>query len=308
MRSRSRQRHASWIDGEFMYRLIAATVLALALGLAPALAATKVTVNGVPISDLEISSRVKLMKLEGGGNNQKATEQLIEDQLKIQEAKRLGVVISDGEVDSAFQTVARNVKVSTDKLRELLTQNGVSIDTMRLRLRAALAWQRLGDVAIKARVQLSDIDLDKQAEAKLGAESSFDYILKEVLFVAADRSPVSRTADANRYRAAYKGCDTAVQVSLGFTDAAVRDLGRRHATQLPDALATELAKINVGGISKPRVVEGGVSMLAICSKESARDLTFIKNKLRSEEGSKAMAAEAEKYLAELRKKAKIVYN
>jgi len=291
-----------------MFRLIAATVVALAIGLSPALAATKVTVNGVPISDLEISARTKLLKLEGGGSLQKARDQLIDDQLKIGEAKRLGITVSDADVDGAFQTVARNIKVSTDKLRDILTQNGVSIDTMRLRLRAALAWQRLGDVAIKARVQLSEVELDKEASAKLSADSSYDYILKEVLFVAGGKSPASRTGDANRYRAAFKGCDSAVQVSLNFTDAAVRDMGRRHATQLPDAIAAELGKLNVGGITKPRVVDGGVSMLAICEKEEARDLTFIKSKLRNEQGGKAMAAEADKYLADLRKKANIVYN
>ncbi len=85
-------------------------------------------------------------------------------------------------------------------------------------------------------------------------------------------------------------------------------MGRRHATQLPEALAKELAALNIGGITKPRVTESGVSMLAVCSKTSARDTTFLKNKLRSQQGNEAMKAESEKYLAELRSKAKIVRN
>jgi peptidyl-prolyl cis-trans isomerase SurA len=292
-----------------MLRLLAVTLVGLMLTVAPSLAATKATVNGVPISDVQISQRVKLMKLEGGGSTQKALVQLSEDQLKLQEAKRLGVTIADSQVDDAFQTVARNVKLSTDKLREVLAQNGVNLDTMRERLRAALAWQAVSTLAIKARIQISDVDLDKEAEASLSPENNFDYILKEVLFVSSGKaSAASRTSDANRYRNAYKGCDSAVDVSLGFTDAAVRDMGRRHATQLPDAISAELAKLNVGGITKPRVVETGVSMLAICAKESAKDLTFIKSKLRNEQGSKAMDAEAEKYLEELKKKAQISYN
>ena len=158
------------------------------------------------------------------------------------------------------------------------------------------------------RVNISDLELDKAASAKLDQSSSYDYILKEVLFITAGKNASGRTGEANKYRAAFKGCDTAVQVSLNFTDAAVRDMGRRHATQLPEALAAELAKLNVGGITKPRVTEGGVSMLAICSKSEARDTTFVKNKLRSEQGGEAMKAEAEKFKAELRKKAKIAYN
>ena len=98
-----------------------------------------------------------------------------------------------------------------------------------------------------------------------------------------------------------------MQLSLSYTDAAVVDIGRRHATQLPEAIAKELAGLNVGGITKPRVVDNGVSMLAVCSKACARDLTFVKDQIRAEQGGEALQKEAEVYLAELRNKANIVY-
>lgn len=288
-----------------MLRLIAAMLIGLSLSVMPVLAATAVTVNGVPISDLEVAARVKLLALEGGGGTSKAMDQLINEQLQMQEAKRLGISISETQVDGAFQNVARNVNLSTDKLNELLRSRGVSADTMRNRLRAALAWQQITQAVVRDRVKMSDLELDQQASAQLGAELSYDYILKEVLFITTGNAS-ARTAQANKYRAAFQGCDSAVQLSLNYTDAAVRDMGRRHATQLQEALAKELAGLNVGGITKPRVTEQGVSMLAICAKTAARDTSFIKNKLRSEQGNEAMKAEAAKYLEELRKKAQIV--
>lgn len=292
-----------------MNRLLAATLLGtmLSLGaLAPAYAATAVTVNGVAIDDKEVAARVQLMKLEGGGGTSKALDSLITEQLQLQEAQRLGIEISEQQVSDAFAQVARNVKLSTDKLTELLRSNGVGDATMKARLRAALAWQKVSEVAIRSRVKMSDLQLDQQAQASLTTDMSYDYVLKEVLFIGGKAS--ARTGEANRYRAAFQGCDSAVDVSLKFTDAAVRDMGRRHATQLPEALAKELAGLNVGGITKPRVTEGGVSMLAVCSKTAARDTTFVKNKLRNEQGQDAFKAEAEKYLAELRQKARIVRN
>jgi peptidyl-prolyl cis-trans isomerase SurA len=288
-----------------MLRLIAAMLIGLSLSVMPALAATAVTVNGVPISDLEVAARVKLLALEGGGGTSKAMDQLINEQLQLQEAKRLGISISETQVDGAFQNVARNVNLSTDKLNELLRSRGVSVDTMRNRLRAALAWQQLSQAVVRDRVQVSDLELDQQASAQLGAEMSYDYILKEVLFITTGNAS-ARTGQANKYRSAFQGCDSAVQLSLNYTDAAVRDMGRRHATQLPEALAKELAGLNVGGITKPRVTEQGVSMLAVCAKTAARDTSFIKNKLRSEQGTEAMKVEAEKYLEELRSKAQII--
>lgn len=291
-----------------MLRLIAALLIGFTLSVMPAFAATKVTVNGVPISDIEISQRTKLLALEGGGGTKKAMEQLVDEQLQLQEAKRMNIVITDAQVDDAFTNVARNIKVSSDKLRQILAQAGVNMDTMKARLRAAIAWQQVSGMVVASRVKLSDLELDKAASAKIDQSSSYDYILKEVLFITTGKNASGRTGEANKYRAAFKGCDTAVQVSLNFTDAAVRDMGRRHATQLPEALAAELGKLNVGGITKPRVTESGVSMLAICSKNEARDTSFVKNKLRSEQGNEAMKAEAEKFKGELRQKAKIIYS
>jgi peptidyl-prolyl cis-trans isomerase SurA len=297
-----------------LLRLAAAAALGLTLSLTAmtpaAFAATKITVNGEPISDLQIDARVKLFRLEGKSGADGAREELITEALQLQEAKRLGIVVTDSEVENAVQSVARNLKVSTDKLYQILAQAAVSVDTFKSRMRAAIAWQKIQQMAIAPQVQLSDVELDQQAAAELDEQSSFDYILKEVLFVMPQSggNASRRTSEANAYRKSFGGCDSAVQLSLSYTDAAVRDLGRRHATQLPEAIADELAGLNVGGISKPRVVEGGVSMLAICSKTAARDTTFIKNNLRQKAGNEAMKAEAEEYLADLRKKARIVFN
>lgn len=294
-----------------MGRAVAALLIGLVMivgAAVPAFAVTKVTVNGTPISDVQVSQRVKLFALEGRSGSKAALEELIDEALMVQEAKRVGIEISESQVDDAFLGVARNIKVSADKLREILTANGVSQDTLRDRLRAALAWNQVTQNVIMARVQISDVELEQQAEAKMDASMEFDYILKEVLFVApGGKGASARTAQANQYKKSFQGCDSAVQLSLSYTDAAVLELGRRHATQLPEAIAKELAKLNVGGITKPRVVENGVSMLAVCSKSVAEDTTFVKSNLRSQEGNQQLGAEQKKYLAELRQKGKIIY-
>ena len=293
--------------------------LCLAVGLALIAVAVqaqsvRVTVNGTPITDQQINDRANLLRIEGqGGSNsnriQLATEQLIDDQIKLDEAERIGVSISDAQVDSAFANVASNMRSSVSNLNSILAQNGVNPNTLRDRLKAALAWQRVVQQVLTSRVQLSELELETQAAQQVTPALSFDYILKEVLFVIPQGSGISasrRTAEANQYRSRYTGCDAAVDLAIQFTDAAVRDLGRRHATQLPEPLANELAGLTVGQISSPRVVEGGVSMLAICEKAQAEDLTFLTEELRQEEGTDALQAEAEAYLERLRAAASII--
>jgi peptidyl-prolyl cis-trans isomerase SurA len=291
-----------------MVRTLGAFLLGLMLvaGTAlPALAAVKATVNGVSITDTQVSLRLKLFQLEGKSGSKGALEELIDEQVMIQEAKRLGISVSDAQVDEAVLQVARNLKMSRDKLIGVLQQAAVNIDTLKDRLRANLAWNQVIQAAVMPRVALSDAELDQKAQGELNASNSFDYILKEVIFLGKGSS--GRTGQANQYRKSFQGCDNAVQLSLSYTDAAVIDVGRRHATQLPPAIAKELAGLNVGGITKPRVVEQGVSMLAVCSKSEAKDTTFIKSTIQQEAGDDELKAEAAKYLKEVRAKSKIIY-
>ena len=291
-----------------MVRTLGALLIGLALlagSALPAAAATKATVNGVSISDTQVSLRLKLFQLEGKSGAKGALDELVEEQVMLQEAKRLGITVSDAQVDEAVLQVARNLKMSRDKLIQTLQQAAVNIDTLKDRLRANLAWNQVVSSVVSQRVQISDAELDQRAQSELTAANSFDYILKEVIFIGKGSS--ARTGQANQYRKSFQGCDNAVQLSLSYTDAAVIEVGRRHATQLPEPIAKELAGLNVGGITKPRVVENGVSMLAACSKSEAKDTTFIKGNIQQTAGNDALKAEAAKYLQEVKQKAKIIY-
>jgi peptidyl-prolyl cis-trans isomerase SurA len=278
----------------------------LALGSASsAMAATVVTVNGEPISDVQVDQRLRLFNLEGNRTGRSgAQQQLIDEAIQMQEAARLGINVSNAQVDEALLQIARNMSLSRDKLMEVLQQGGVTSDTLQDRLRAAIAWNAVQETAVSSQVQVSELELDQQAAQQIQDFQTFDYILKEVIFVGGG----GRSGQANQYRSSFAGCDSAVDLSLAYTDVAVVDIGRRHATQLPDALARELAGLNVGGISKPRVVETGVSMLAVCEKVQAQDLTFVKGGLREEAGGDALKQEAEAYMERLRSQAKIIYN
>jgi len=290
-----------------LQRACGAMFIGLALAftsVAPAMAATVVTVNGEPISDIQVDQRLRLFRMEGNNTGRNgAMEQLIDEAVQIQEAKRLGINVSNAQVDEALLQIARNLNVSRDRLQQMLQQGGVSGTTLQDRLRAAIAWNGVVQSAVVPQVQISELDLDQQAAGQISDFQKFDYILKEVTFVGGG----GRSGQANQYRSSFAGCDSAVQLSLAYNDVAVVDIGRRHATQLPDALAKELAGLNVGGITKPRAVESGLSMLAVCQKVQAEDLTFVKGGLRENAGGDATAAEAKAYLTRLRGQAKIIY-
>jgi peptidyl-prolyl cis-trans isomerase SurA len=279
--------------------------------LVPAVAAgIRVTVDGTPISDLQIQQRARLLSLEhhGGDLRKAAEDELINEVLEMEDAKRYAITVSDADVDAAFVSMAQGLRISPDKLTQILVANGVGTQTLRARIRATLAFNQISRNVLAPRVNISEAALTQEAKAKLTKVDSYDYILKQVLFLAhKGQGPTSRMGDAQRYRARYKGCDSAVSVSESFTDAAVTDIGRRNAMQLDPKMAKELASLPVGGITRPQVQQNGVVMLAVCDKNQSNDLTFMTNQLRAEKGNDQLKAVTDKYLAELRSKATISY-
>src|SRR5690606_32389303 len=101
-------------------RVTGALLLGLAIvtaSVVPSMAATVVTVNGTPITDVQIDQRLRLFQMEGNRTGRNgATDQLITEAIQMSEAKRLGISVSNAQVDEAFLQIARNLKLSQDRL------------------------------------------------------------------------------------------------------------------------------------------------------------------------------------------------
>ena len=177
--------------------IVGLSLLALA---APVFAATVVVkVNGQPITDIQIAQRAALKKLEKKGGTKEATEELITEAIELQEATRLNFSVAESDIDSAYLDLARQIKVSPSNLDKILTQNGVPIQTLRDRLKASIAWSKVVQTVVNSKVSVSEADIDTQARAKLTAANSYDYILKEVIFLmpGGKGNASARTAQAN---------------------------------------------------------------------------------------------------------------
>ena len=72
-----------------------------------------------------------------------AVEDLVEERLKLQEAKRLGMSPDESDVDGAIKQMAERNKMTPAQFAQHMKGMGVEIDTMKARFRANMVW---GDV------------------------------------------------------------------------------------------------------------------------------------------------------------------
>jgi peptidyl-prolyl cis-trans isomerase SurA len=122
---------------------------ALMLGLASGASSQDIVevIDRQPITTLDVEHRTKFLQMS---NKKRLPEQkevmdsLIGEIRQVAEAKRHGIEISDEEVDHAYQQVAIRMGADQTKLTQILVGGGASEDTLKRRLRAQIALNKLG--------------------------------------------------------------------------------------------------------------------------------------------------------------------
>ncbi|NJO34902.1 MAG: hypothetical protein HC869_19075 [Rhodospirillales bacterium] len=117
------------------------------------------------LSDLQ-RNMIEQLKREGRASSlprfrKDAQEQLIEERLQIQEAKKLGIEVTDDDVKRMLKGVAERNKMNYEQFAQHLRGMGVDIATMGERFRAQRAWRDLVGRRYGAQVTVTQMDIDR---------------------------------------------------------------------------------------------------------------------------------------------------
>ena len=293
--------------------LVAATSVSMTVMTPPAFASEiKYVVNDIPVTSGDIAHRAAFLKLQRKKGD--AAQEMVDQTLRMAEAKRLGIRISDAQVEAAYQRFAAGNKMQPGQLDGVMEKSGVGKDHFKEFIRAQMAWNQ----ALSARYRsgeggsVTEQDAVRRMLDKGGAKpSATEYMLQQVIFVvpAAERSATlaKRKREADAMRARFNGCTTTREFAKGLIDVTVRDLGRVLAPQLPPDWAEQIKATKVGGATVTRETDRGVEFIGICSSREVSDDKTAQMVFQSE-GSNDKATDdlSKKYVDELKAKARIV--
>lgn len=282
---------------------------------APAGAQIAVFVNGDPITNYEIEQRSRLITLSTrkSKSRQEVIDELIEDRLKVQVAKRYGLVISEGDLNNAFANAARNARSTVEQFAKALEGQGLNPNTLKARMRAELAWTQIirGKFASSLQVGEKDIIQALEIRNKDQKELGHEYALRPIVFVVPRGSPATlieaRKREAEALRNRFQDCESGVAFARALRDVAVREPIRRNSADLSAQLREALDKVEVGKLTPPEVTAGGVEVFAVCEKKETTADTPGKRQVREEMFAQRFQAQAARYLKELRNGAMIEY-
>ncbi|PCI04475.1 MAG: molecular chaperone SurA [Hyphomicrobiales bacterium] len=278
----------------------------------------RVLVNNTPVTNYDVNRRAAFLKLRriGGNRVKKAEEEMIEQALKIQEATRRRTLASQKQVDEAFAGFAKRNRASPSKMARELNKMGVGADHFKGFIRTQMSWQRTVTGKFRAdtgRVSQQKVIFDLKQSGSDKPETT-EYILKQIVFVVpeARRKAIlsSRRKQANSFRQRFTSCEGAIKLAKELRDVSVIDRGRVLEPELPPEWKTSVIATSAGKTTKPLVTKRGVELMAVCAKRSISDDHTAQIVNRSKEfadfGKKGSKV-ADDYLAQLRKRATIVY-
>jgi peptidyl-prolyl cis-trans isomerase SurA len=292
----------------------AVALIALAGGVSPLPAQSIVCmVNGEPITGLDVEQRTKLnfLTTRKKSSRQEILDELINDKVKIKEAKRFGVDPTVSDIDGAYAGMGQRMRLTTDQLTKSLESQGVRPETLKARLKSEMVWGSLVRGRFKESLQVGEKDVAAaaQGDGESTQVDAFEYRLQPIVLIVPRGSPQGaidqRRKEAEILRERVQSCDQANDYFKSMQNAAIRPAVTKTSADIPGPLRELLDKTPVGRLTPPEITKQGVEMVALCERKPTKIDTPKKREIREKMYTQKYEAKSKAYLADIRKAAMI---
>lgn len=212
---------------------------------------------------------------------QQALQALIEERLQAQEiAKYETLIVTDEEVDQEIAAMAQDAGVTPDQYMSFLAQGGIRPEQMRQQLRTEIGWRQLVGGRFNTRARVSRAQVEQALRQLSEAAARPQYLIGEIYIEA---------ARVGGQQAAINGAEQLVaqmvqgapfqavarQFSAAPSAARGGDAGWIVQGTVQPALQTALDTLQVGQLSRPIPVEGGVYIIYMRDKRSGAATSLV---------------------------------
>jgi peptidyl-prolyl cis-trans isomerase SurA len=247
-------------------------ILAFALPQAPARAqnlfAPVIFVNDMAVTRYELQQRARMLTLfrAPGDTNRLAREQLIEERLKQEAARAIGMNLPDDFVTEGMEEFAARANMTAEELIAGLAQSGVSKESFRAFVEAGITWREFTRARFASSVSVSDAEIDRATRALSGG-APVRVLLSEIVL------PVISLEDAEAKQA------LAARIAGAQSEAQFASFARQHSaapsagaggrmnwqalSDLPPVLRQVALDLGPGEISDPLPIEGGIALIML---------------------------------------------
>ncbi|MFZ5618553.1 MAG: peptidylprolyl isomerase, partial [Pseudomonadota bacterium] len=240
-------------------------------------------VNDSVITTFDVQQRMKLMLVSGGGRitpqmlpqlQRQALRDLVEEKLKLAEAKEFELSAEENEVTGELRGMAAQSGLTPEQLEQTLKDNGVSIETLKSQIAANIVWPRLVQGRYGKRVRVSDDEVTSTLERMRADATQEQTLISEICIPvpSPDQAQAYYEGGLQLLEQMRKGVPFAVvaqQFSACTTAAAGGDMGWVRAGELPPELDEAVRGLPAGAVTNPIPTDGAFMILAVRDKREA---------------------------------------
>ncbi|MFK7997273.1 MAG: peptidylprolyl isomerase [Granulosicoccus sp.] len=251
----------------------------------------RAVVNEGVVLNSDLSDAVEFYKQQARSNsqstppdniiNERLLDQLIDQEVRRQHARQLGIAVDPGSVNRAIEQIARNNNMDTLRFRDTIQQQGISYDKFRDNIEQEILLQRLIERDVQSRIRVSQQEIDDFVDAaKNDVAERQRYRINHILIAVPSSAEDAQFAEANTRAeavlASLRSGDDFARVAAASSDGARAlqggDLGWRTLQELPEFLANAVRDLDVNGLAGPLRSDNGLHVVQLADKQSG-DLT-----------------------------------
>lgn len=235
---------------------------AIAQGFGPA-----IKVNDQVVTKYELDQRIRMLRLfrTPGDVAKLAEEQLIEDRLRLQAARSLGIAASDEEIEAGMAEFAGRANLSTEQFLTAIGQAGVAAESFRDFVRAGVSWRAVVQARFGGQATVSEQEIDR-AIASGGASGSALQVLMSEIFLplTAENEAETRELAARIQR---MSADAFARAAREYSTAPSAPQGGRvgwtPASNLSPQVRGAILGLRPGQISAPIELRGQIALFLL---------------------------------------------
>jgi peptidyl-prolyl cis-trans isomerase SurA len=232
-------------------------------------------VNDNVITSYEIQQRIKMLQAFGTNGDLRglAVEQLIEDRLRLQAAKKAGIRASEDDVLNGMIEFAARGDFSIEQLVDYFDERGVHQNTFQDFVRAGILWRNVIGALFASKVNVTDGEVDARLDV-----SSINFPktvnVAEILLPIDERGAIRTRALADRLTQTIKNNNqfsiAATKYSKSNTATQGGNMGWIPMGNLPAQVSGAISALQPGQMTAPILMGDAIALYQLRGVREAK--------------------------------------
>lgn len=196
---------------------------------------------------------------------------LIDEQLQLQEGKRLNIAVTSQEIDQALDKLSAENNIPGGDIRKFLAAQGLDSASLESQARSALTWNKVALRSLRPRIDIGEDEVDTMIDRMKANEGKQESLVSEIFIAVNDPAEMDKARKfagevVQQIKSGAPFGGMARQFSQGSSAANGGDIGWMQAGQMAPELDRELQKLDAGQISNPIQTATGFYILGVRDK------------------------------------------